>query len=117
MQLCWSGGGTSPERNHHGRPHPPKRKPCSISLRGIELSVLVASEQLLQDFMVHGEQLAVALVQLLALSGQLANLLPMPTQGLAALARAPSQQALHARRSGFLAKGGQHLAEIGRAHV
>lgn len=60
--------------------------PCSVSLRGIKLSVLPASEQLLEDFMVHGEQLAVALVELLALVGQLADPLPMLAQRLAALA-------------------------------
>src|SRR5690606_5811329 len=76
----------------------------------IEPGALVAEQQLLEDLVVHGKQPAIALVELLALPGQVAELLPVPRQGSATLARVTGQQALHAGASGVQAEGGEHLA-------
>lgn len=52
----------------------------SVGLRRIEPGVLPTGEQLLKNVVVHGEQLAVVLVELLTLHGQVADLLPMLLQ-------------------------------------
>ena len=57
----------------------------------------------------HGKQLAVVLVELLALHGQIADLPPMLLKGFAALTRAAGQQATHAHAGGFQPERRQHL--------
>ena len=63
----------------------------SVELRRVQVGMSAVTEQLVEDVTVHGQQLAIALVQVLALSHQLAELLPGLLQ-------------LHAASSGVLAE-------------
>src|SRR5690606_22269906 len=83
----------------------------SVALLVVDGSVLSgAGQQLTEDFVVHGQQAAVAFVALPTLQGNLAQLLPLTSQGVTARRRIGGQQARHAAGIGGQAEGGENLA-------
>ena len=83
---------------------------ASIGLRRIQPRILPTGEQLLKNVVMHGEQLAVVLVELLTLHSEITDLPPMLLKGVTALTRAAGQQAAHANTRGFQTESREHLA-------
>src|SRR5690606_8093524 len=82
----------------------------SVGLRCVQLRRTGFAEQLFENLVVHGQQLAVALIEALALAGQLAELLPGMLE-VAALGRGKtSEQLVHGLVAAAETEGGQHLA-------
>ena len=73
------------------------------------------AEQLFENLVVHGQQLAVALVETLALAGQLAELLPGVDKVIALGLWITRQQLLHGAVATAQLKSGEHFAAALRA--